>query len=279
MDTFKKLTPSEVLLLIEPSTKSNDLLRPAFMNLVFHQVLELNEVINKEERRDKYGKLELKEIKTEYVVKGKNFETYKAKEHEQLFIDIFLKSNKQRISIKNYLKAVAENSGSSYSYISLVVSSLKKQNLLKQNSLQWFLRRYSYTELGDSEKEYLSNYLEEIDHSIESDLKDNPEESLQKLDSLQGSVFLLKNIDFNELKSASKEFNNTDIKNSIFQSEHLQNAQQLENWSNLIIGATFMDFLFDAIDDHWDSTFSSCNGSSCNSCSSCGSSCGSCGGD
>jgi hypothetical protein len=270
MKILSKITPAETILITDiNSLELKDLMKYTFMDLLLKKVIEIKEVRRKVNPRDQ-------QIRTySYVVSGKNFNKYKPKNHELIYLNPFLKNISMQILFKHFVKMAYDSINSDWSYIKLIRSNQEINQFFKQTFWSDLFRINKLTERGISLKNEISNYLNEIDRDIDKLLYDDTAKGLALLLSLGGNIFLLKNLDFQLLKKIDKELINQ---------QRLLHKDSYDSNSDWWFYLDFFedDYMFDSYFESFDHTLDSFDtefdASSCSSCDSGCSSCGGCGG-
>ena len=270
MKILSKITPAETKLIKDTnSLELKDLMKYTFMDLLLKKVIEIKEVRRKAHPRDR-------QIRTyTYVVSGKNFNKYKPKNHESIYLSPFLKNISIQILFKHFIKMSYDSANGNWNYIKLIRSNREINNLFKQTFWSNIFRTNKLNESGISQKNGISNYLNEIDQNIDNLLNNNTAKGLELLLSIGGNIFLLKNLDFQLLKKIDKE---------LIKQQRLLNNDSYDSDSDWWLYMDFFedDYMFDSYFDSFDNTIDSFDSefdsSGCSSCDSGCSSCGGCGG-
>ncbi len=201
MKILSKITPAETMLIMDcTSVELRDLIKFTFMDLLRKKVIEVKEI--SEESQEKNTTLQ----SNKYVVAGKNFSTYKPKNHETHYLSPFTKSASIQILFKHFVKMVYQFSNGSWSYSKLIRTNQGISNYFVQGFFLKLFRTHKLTDTGARLKNDLSKYLKDVDKKIEHLLDNDKEKGLELLVSLGGNIFLLKNIDFKLLQNIDKEF-------------------------------------------------------------------------
>lgn len=272
MEILSKITPAETLLIKNyDSIQLKELMKYTFMDLLLKQVIAIKEINRKAHSRDKY-------IRTyTYVVSGKNFSKYEPKNHEIIYQSPFLKSQSIEILFKHYIKMIYDASNGSWKYQKLTKSNKNISPLFKQTVFLDLFRLNRLTDKGIKIKESITNYLNDLDANIGDLLHNNKSKALELLLSIRGNIFLLKNLDFQLLKTIDKEILN---QKKILKEDGIHYSDDVSDiWyyiDFLQTDSTFdsnFDSLYEALNT-FDSEFevSSCSSwdSGCSSCGGCG---------
>lgn len=202
MDVFKELTPAQIKVILEPNkSRIKDLLRLTFMDLLLKGVIAVRET-------------EQITYKSKEVYRGKNFDVYRPKPHEILFISPFEESPDLTLTlyemaglVKNEIKST-ENFRWDY----LIEPELRKY--FKPQSNIWLFRLFTGFKLNESGKILqadLGKFI--VDYSTRIKGKRIEPEDVRELYKITGTNFLLidgfdsfylKNI-FDEIEEEEKQ--------------------------------------------------------------------------
>ena len=267
MKILSKITPAEAMLIKDDvSLELKDLMKYTFMDLLLKKVIEIKEINKKLHPKDKY-------IRTyTYVVSGKNFNKYKPKNHELIYVRPFIKSQSIQILFKHFIKMAYESSNGIWNYKKTIRSNREISQFFKQTFLLNLFRFSILTGNGVKIKKEISNYLNEIDQNIDNLLHNDKKKGLELLLSIGGNIFLLKNLNFQLLKKIDKELLNH---------QKVLYADTYDSDSDWWLYVDFFedDYMFDSYFDSFDSTLDSFDSEfDTSGCSSCDSGCSSCGG-
>jgi hypothetical protein len=267
MKILSKITPAETLLIRDcTSVQLKDLMKYTFMDLLFKKVIEIKKINKKSHTRDKY-------IRTyTYVISGKNFSKYKPKTHELIYLSPFIKSQSIQILFNNFIKMAYDTSNGSWNYKKSTRNNREITPYFKQTFLLNLFRLNRLTDNGTKLKKEISNYLNDIDSKIDNLLHNDKKKGLELLLRIGGNIFLLRNLNFQLLKTIDKELLN--------QQKVLYNETydpDCDYW--LYIDFFEDDYMFDSYFDSFDDTLNSFDSEfDASGCSSDDSGCSSCGG-
>lgn len=269
MKLLSKITPAETILIRDgAAAQLKDLMKYTFMDLVLKKVIEIKEINKKSHPRDNHVSIYT------YVVSGKNFSRYRPKNHELPFLSPFIKSQSIKILFKHFIKMAYDASNGSWEYQKKTRSNLEINQYFKETFISNLFRIIKLTDKGIHLRNKISNYLKQIDRTINNLLKNDNKKGLELLLSLGGNIFLLKKFDFKLLKKIDKE---------LLKHQRVMHSDDSESdwWM-------YMDFFeddylidsyfdsFDSFDDTLDSFDSEFDASGCSSCDSGCNSCGGC---
>jgi hypothetical protein len=266
MSLIYNITPAETMMVLNPSSSSlKELMKYTFIDLILKKVIKITEsssLINKKHNISSAG--------ISYVKIGKNFSSYRPKKHEFVFLTIFYKNRQLKVLFKQYMKVIYNGINSEYDYKSAIRTSPDINSLYTTNFFSKLLRRHVINEKGKLEQTKIYAVLKPIDNSIDSGLKDK--ESVQKMLSIGGNMFLLNNFSVELLSKID----------SMFKDLEFNQTTKDSNW-NYYFDIFEDQILFDSVYDSFDSSdsffdtefdaagCSSCDSSSeCSSCSGCG---------
>lgn len=269
MKILSQITPAETMLIKDcTSVQLKDLMKFTFMDLLLKKVIEIKEINKKPHPRDKY-------IRTyTYVILGKNFNKYKPKKHELIYLSPFIKSPSIQILFKNFIKMAYDTSNGSWNFKKSIRSNREVTLYFKQSFLLNLFRLNKLTDTGKKLRNEISNYLNEIDKNIDYLLHNDKKKGLELLLKIGGNIFLLKKLDFQLLKTIDKELLN---QQKVLHSD----TYNSDSYWWLYIDFFEDDYMFDSYFDSFDGTldlfesefdtsgFSSCD-SGCSSCGGCG---------
>lgn len=275
MNLLSKLKPSETLLLLNGSKADfKNLMKFAFMDLILKRV-----IVVKESVRIYDNSRGSREVRTKYVIKGKNFDKYKSNPFESIFLSPFHKSPDIKAILTKLIKVAYDAVPSEKKYRKSILNSSPIKHVFKASAFQQLFSSFSLTPEGLTEKSKVETSLKEIDGKIDNLLRNNPKEALKILIEIGGNIFLLNNLDFELLRK---------IDSSIVQS--MKDGDQFDSFNDDSGWWYYLNFSdndwLDSTFDSWDDTFGSfdsgydaagCSShdNGCTSCSGC-SGCGGC---
>lgn len=270
MKILSQITPAETMLIKDcSSVELKNLMKFTFMDLLLKKVIEIKEINKKSHTRDSY-------VRTyTYVISGKNFNKYTPKKHELIYLSPFIKSPSIQILFNNFIKMAYDTANGSWNYKKATRSNREINPYFKESLLLNLFRINKLTDNGYKIKNEISNYLNEIDKSIDHLLHKDKKKGLELLLSIGGNIFLLKNLDFKLLKTIDKE---------LLQQQKILHNDTYDSGSDWWLYMDFFeddymfDSYFDTFDDTLDSFDSEFDASGCSSYDSGCSSCGGCGG-
>lgn len=270
MKILSQITPAETMLIKDcTSVQLKDLMKFTFMDLLLKKVIEIKEINKKSHPRDNY-------IRTyTYVIPGKNFNKYQPKNHELIYLSPFIKSPSIQILFKNFIKMAYDTSNGSWNFKKTTKSNREINPYFKQSFLLNLFRLNKLTDSGNKLRREISNYLNEIDKSIDHLLHNDKKKGLELLLRIGGNIFLLKNLDFQLLKTIDKELLN---QQKVLYSDTYDSDSDWWLYVDFFEDDYMFDSYFDSFDDTLDSFDHEFDASGCSSCDSGCSSCGGCGG-
>ncbi len=270
MKILSRITPAETMLIKDcTSVQLKDLMKYTFMDLLLKKVIEIKEISKKSHPRDKY-------IRTyTYVVAGKNFSRYKPKNHELIYLSPFIKNQSIQILFKHFIKIAYDTSNKAWGYKKLTRSNREINQYFKQTFFLNLFRLNKLTDKGINLKKEISNYLYDIDKSIDNLLHNDKKKGLELLLSIGGNIFLLKNLDFQLLKKIDKELLN---QQKVLHNKTYDPDSDWWLYIDFFEDDYTFESYFDSFNDTLDSFDSEFDASGCSSCDNGCSSCGGCGG-
>lgn len=276
---LNKLSPAETHYLIDGEFASfNRLLQLTLVDLHFKQVLCLKTGIN----------LDAPSGKSQDMIKvslGKGFKAYKAKKHEQPFIEIFNDETDIEYLLTPYVKVLKEYIGKENKFIkNMLLKSVDLEPLFHSASWRDFFLPRKLTERGLAEQGLQKKNLNLLNRHLPALIEKQPAKAMEILNIITGNVLLLDAVDQKLLKSLSKESfkreEGTYLKKEGFRSyegigsDSLLFDHQIDHYINVddsVFDPSF-ESGFDAADGG-----GGCGSSGCSSgCSACGG-CGGCG--
>ncbi|WP_452599038.1 hypothetical protein [Pontimicrobium sp. MEBiC01747] len=275
MKILSQITPAQTKLIIDNNSVAlKNLMKLTFMDLVLKKVLKIKEVEQKAHSRDKHTRAYT------YIIPGKNFNSYKPKVFESVFLSPFYKSPEIQIQFKTYIKLIYDNSKGRWNYKKTVKNTSEIKPYFKSTFFINLFKQIKLTPEGHKLNTALKDYLYKIDSEIINLLENNKKKALELLENIGGNIFLLKNLDFEMLKKLDKELSN--------QQKHYNSDAYDYNDNDdgfwLFFGAFDDNYMYDSYFNDFDSTIDSYDSDSsgcasfdsgCSSCSGCGG-CGGC---
>ena len=126
MNQLNKLTPAETLLIRSgPATHLKDLLKYTLMDLIYKQVLELEEMKIQTDLQNSFKTYR-------YIRIGKKFHNYTGLAHEKVFLSPFLQNNILKLLFDNAVRIGYENAGSPMRYSALILISDTLQGIFER---------------------------------------------------------------------------------------------------------------------------------------------------
>ncbi len=226
------------------------------MDLLLKQVLRKIEVERQPSFRDGIRVYD-------YIIPGKNFNSYQALPHEFVFLAPFQKSDEVQILFRHMVKMGYQNAKSDIHIQNLIRKCPNIKSCFRQNLIQLLYDGFSLTKEGLEMSKLVSNEISELEKELPNLILKDHQKALAVLRNIKGNIFLLSNIEFELLKELDKELllemNKVDDK----------------NYDSGCSGCTW-----DSFDSFSDSFDNSCSGDSggCGSGDSGCSGCGGCGG-
>ncbi|NRD19613.1 hypothetical protein HNV08_06105 [Winogradskyella eckloniae] len=268
MKILSQITPAETLLIKDcDDVQLKELMKFTFMDLLLKKVIEIKEIDKKAHPRDPY-------LRTyTYVVAGKNFKAYTPKNHETIFLSPFTKSPAIEILFKNFIKMVCETTNGIWSFIKSTRSNTEIKPYFKQSVLLSFFKLNKRTQDGKKLGSEIANYLNEIDNRIDHLLHNDQQQALELILNIGGNIFLLKNLDFQLLKTIDKALLN---EQKVKHSDAYESDSDWWFYIEIFEDDYSFDSYFESIDDTLDAFDSEFDISGCSSCDSGCNSCGGC---
>jgi hypothetical protein len=271
MSILNRLKPAETLLIINgDSAEFKNLLKLTFMDLCLKKVIEIQSV-TKDYSTSRRNKI----VELKYVAPGKNFHQYKPMDFEFAFLATLKKSPDMMFPFKKIIQVAYDYVETEGEYRKMILNQSETSELISQNILQKLFKKFKLNPKGQLEKNSINKELSKIDSSIVDLIRTNPKKALESIVSIGGNIFLLKNLDFQLLKTIDKELLNS-IKNSCHNTGddgwYYLDSYDYYDFDRFIDS---FDSDFDSFDSDFDSFGCSSDDTGCISCSGC-SGCGGC---
>ncbi|TND07798.1 MAG: hypothetical protein FD123_2949 [Bacteroidetes bacterium] len=182
---LEKLTPAEVLQLLEDRAASlNMLLKMTLADLLAKKVLLLHE------RKVENRHTSLEPLQITYVKPGKNFPTYRALEHERVFLSLFDRNLNLSIMLKMLVKIVTSKFDFKNDFYRMVRRSPNLADYFSRNFFTRFFGIAAITSKGREAQEELKNDIRELQYHFSDRKKRSPEILDPLREKLNGNLFL-----------------------------------------------------------------------------------------
>lgn len=196
MNQLNKLRPAETLLIRSgPAAPLKDLLKYTLMDLMYKQVLELEEMKIQTDLQNSFKTYR-------YISIGKRFYDYTGLAHEKVFLSPFLQNNILKLLFNNAVRIGYENAGSPMRYTSMILKSETLNGIVERSWLQRILGGFSYTSRGASMQAVIENEFATLEKLVAAYKENKDQRILDKLKSIGGNIFLLSSFD----TALTKEF-------------------------------------------------------------------------
>ncbi|HLO55585.1 MAG TPA: hypothetical protein VK169_14935 [Saprospiraceae bacterium] len=200
MKELTLLTPAETLLILSPATsKLEEFARITFYNLLLRKILIIE---CKKTRGETY--YEINKIQ-QFVSLGPNFNSYNLEKHESIFLIPFNNDLELKLSLRNLVKIVFEGIKSTDEFKMKYLYNHRISIYFSSNLFQRLLGIKKINSLGLELQKKISHFLNHLEKEL--DLSKNKKANLdllaERLMSINGNIFLFKNIngqDFEVLK-------------------------------------------------------------------------------
>ena len=124
MNQLNKLTPAETLLIRSgPAAPLKDLLKYTLMDLIYKQVLEVEETKIQADLQHSFKTYR-------YISIGKKFHSYTGMAHEYVFLSPFLKNHILKMLFDNIVRVGFQNAGYQSKYTSMILKSHLLEDIL-----------------------------------------------------------------------------------------------------------------------------------------------------
>lgn len=271
METLKKLTPAETLILRDTSSAAfRNLLKFTLIDLILKRVLVIkNEVTGQEQEESP--------VAYKNVEAGPAFNGYHPKEHEWIYLSPYKKDADISIQFKHLVKMGWESARNRNHYIfKQILTSNEVNRAVKEG---WFYRIFGsvkLTEEGAVLQRRVNTELSQLEDKLPSLIDNNPEGAKDIISQIHGNILLLRSFDYSLLKQLD----------AVFEEELIDRQTPMETDT----AALWFFFLYDDFQSSFDSEYNSYSGDGswgsggCSAdgggdggCSGCGG-CGGCGG-
>jgi hypothetical protein len=257
MNQLTKLTPAETLLAVHGSaTHLNDLLKYTLMDLIFRQVLEL------ETTTREYNKNEPPRI-YQYVVPGRNYDTWTDKLHETVFLSTFRTNSDQKILFKNMVSIGYQNAKSKRTYHSYVLRNSGLQGAFETTFLQKIFGGFDYTRSGIQLKKTIADEFTALEEIVASYRKTQDKNILESLRAIGGNIFLVRGLDIALAQEIDKELSE-EMKRT---STDMSGCGGTGCWTTFDTSGCSSSSGHSGCSSHGDS---GCSSSGCSGCGGCG---------
>jgi hypothetical protein len=202
MNPLNHLTPAETLLIRSgPAAPLNDLLKYTLMDLIYKQVLELQETKQPSEQQNLFKSYR-------YIGIGRQFHSFTGMAHELVFLSPFLKNHVLKMLFDNMVRIGYEHARSKTKYTSMVLKSVALQDLFDRSWRQRIFGGFSYTSRGTSMKYIIENEFEALEKLVAT-YKENKDQSIPAtLQAIGGNIFLLSSFDTALAKEIQQQLQN-----------------------------------------------------------------------
>lgn len=273
MDTLKRLTPAETLVLRDTSrTSFKDLLKFTLLDLILKQVLIISTEASETELVEGENPVTYKNLE-----KGPAFDDYNYKAHELIYLAPFQQDPELSIQFKQLVKIGWESAKyrNHYMFKQILVSK-DVVNTVKEG---WFYRTFGYcklTEDGEQMQGQVKAALAKLEGVLPSLIEKDPQGIKALIHQIHGNILLLNSFDYSLLKQVDEAFADESMEREI--------SQDMDS------AALWFFFLYSDFTDSFDTEYNSFSNSSGyggdggdggdagdGGCSGCGG-CGGCGG-
>lgn len=268
METLKKLTPAETLIMRDTSkTSFRDLLKFTLIDLILKKVLVVkSDVVDSENETESH-------VAYKNLEKGPAFDGYEPKEHEWIYLTAFKEDPELSIQFKHMVKIGWDSAKSRNHYMfKQVLTSNEVNRAVKEG---WFYRTFGQCKLnqeGLQLQQRVNTELSRLSDILPNLIANNPERAKELLGQIHGNIMLVPSFDYSLLKQLD----------AVFEEELLERNTSMETDT----AALWFLFLYDDFHTSFDSEYDSygstggCSadgGGDGSGCSGCGG-CGGCGG-
>lgn len=201
MEILAKLSPAQVKMILSNGDSSlGDILKHTFSDLLLKQVIQADRKFKQQQ-----FKKSKRTIKSTYITIGPNFESYKPKSHELPLLKPFIKSKNLKIKFKHFIRMAFEEAYVKSTHKAELIKHPELKPYFKQNIFYKLFHRYPLNSKGKQIQHRLQTYFNEVNKTINQNLKDNRQDALKTLYILGGHIFLLNQLDIKLLKYITPE--------------------------------------------------------------------------
>jgi len=198
------LTPAEILLIIDPNTKIDELVSFTFSDLILKKVLCLY----------KYETISNNQKKDPLVIKGESFNKYKPLKHENVFINHFVKNPELKIRLSELINLSFKNVKSADIYkLKYIYSNSRMKNYFKSNLFQKIIGIKVLSDNGIKTQIEIKRELKRIrSNTSKKNIK-----VVEELILMKGNILLIPKIPNLILETITKfQSNNSDVNKTTF---------------------------------------------------------------
>lgn len=207
MKHLSQLSPAECLLILNGSRVSmKELLKYTFLDLVLRRVLQVVEVEKPISLRE--GSRTYK-----YIKLGINFKTYYPRDHEQVFLMPFQKSDQNAILIRHFIKLGYNNIHSETHYKSILYSYPNLKRYFSRTIFQRLFGGSKSTAIRLETARQIQLEIKELEQKLPFLLLNNNIEAAEIMERIKGNVFLLKDTETSLHEHVERELS-YELKNS-----------------------------------------------------------------
>lgn len=239
METLKKLTPAETLIMRDTSkTSFRDLLKFTLIDLILKKVLVVrNDAGNSENETEN-------EVAYKNLEKGPEFDGYRPKEHEWIYLTSFKEDPEMSIQFKHLVKIGWGSAKSRNHYMfKQVLTSNEVNRAVKEG---WFYRTFGQCKLtheGLQLQQRVNTELSKLSDILPNLIANNPEGAKELLGQIHGNIMLVPSIDYSLLKQLD----------AVFEEELMERNTSMETDT----AALWFLFLYDDFHTSFDSEYDS----------------------
>lgn len=256
MKHLSRLRPAETLLILEDKKADlRELLKITFMDLLFKEVLEIKIIEKQSSRGDRVRYYR-------YVVKGKNFESYRPLYHEMVYLSPFYKSSSLQILLQHLVRMGFENAKSESALHAAIYQSPNISQYFYRNFYNQIFGGFSISQEGLELRTTIYNEIGRLEKELPEYISSDNEKTQEILDRICGNIFLLKNINIELFKEID----------SIILSEMSKKSREGGGSGGGCFGCSSWDNGCSSSGNSGCSG-SGCGGSGCSGCGGCGGGC------
>jgi hypothetical protein len=185
-----KLTPAETLIVRHgQDAPLREMLKYTMMDLLLKQVIAMEDVEWQRSTKDPLATYK-------YIIPGKNFDTYRARSHENVFLFGFVKTKDIRYLFRHFVKMAYQDAKTSRHYQSMVRRNDFLAGMFDVSFFQLLFGGFSYTDAGLELRMKVEKEIEVLERTLPDLMTRDREAALDALREIGGNVFLLKGLNF-----------------------------------------------------------------------------------
>ena len=193
MEILSKLSPAEIKFILSKGASSFDtLLECTFCDLILKRVIQVKKHEKNSDTQDQI-------LQSTYVVQGSEFENYISKPHEDVLLKPLKIDKYLKIKFKHFVQLVFNEAHVNTDYMADLIQSDDLKPFYKQSYVFRMFNKYPLNKAGKHLQSELKAHFDKIDSLINIDINHGRNEAIKTIVKLKGHVFLLKNLNYDQL--------------------------------------------------------------------------------